>query len=132
VQSWTLSASSRRQNSPLMSGADFQLAPWPQFESDTFRRATAKAVADVVTADDQVLAAVGPAADEHMDMGVVGVPMIDRDPVETGAEVALRVLHQLPREGPKVGHLARVLRRDCEPEMMPILIAPFCVQEENR
>jgi hypothetical protein len=42
--------------------------------------------------------------------------MIDRNPVETGAEVALRVLHQLPREGPKVSHLARVLWGDCEHE----------------
>ena len=60
-----------------------------------------------------------------MDMGVVGVPMIDRDPVEPRSEVALRVPHELAREGPKVGKLARVLRRDCEPEMMPVLFAPF-------
>ena len=58
-------------------------------------------------------------------MGVVGVPMIDRDPVEPRSEVALRVLHELAREGPKVGKLARILRRDCEPEMMPVLFAPF-------
>ena len=51
--------------------------------------------------------------------------MIDRDPVEPRAEVALRVLHQLAREGAKVGHLARILRRDGEPEMMPVLFAPF-------
>ena len=41
------------------------------------------------------------------------------------SEVALRVLHQLARESTKVGKLARVLRRDCEPEMMPVLFAPF-------
>ena len=58
-------------------------------------------------------------------MGVVGVPMIHCDPVEPGSEVALRVPHQLAREGPKVGKLVRVLRRDCEPEMMPVLFAPF-------
>ena len=82
-------------------------------------------MADVVAADDQVLAVVGAAADEHMDMGVVGVPMIDCDPVEPGPEIALRVLHQFAREGAKVGHLARVLRRDGEAEMMPVLFAPF-------
>ena len=60
-----------------------------------------------------------------MDMGVVGVPMIDRDPVEPGAEVALCVPHELAREGSKVGHLARVLRRDREPEMMPVRFASF-------
>ena len=42
--------------------------------------------------------------------------MIDRNPVEIGAEVALRVLHQLSREGPKVSDLARVLWGDCEHE----------------
>ena len=106
-------------------GADFLLAAWSQLQRDPFRRPAAKALADVVAADDQVLAVVGAAADEHVDMGVVGVPMIDRDPVEPRSEVALRVLHELAREGPKVGNLARVLRRDCEPEMMPVLFAPF-------
>ena len=60
-----------------------------------------------------------------MDMGVVGVPMIHCDPVEPRSKVALHVLHELAREGSKVGHLARVLRRDREPEMMPVLFAPF-------
>ena len=35
------------------------------------------------------------------------------------------LLHELAREGPKFGKLVRVLRRDCEPEMMPVLFAPF-------
>ena len=51
--------------------------------------------------------------------------MIDGDPVEAGPEVALRVLHQFAGEGAKVRHLGRVLRRDGEPEMMAILVAPF-------
>ncbi len=51
--------------------------------------------------------------------------MIDRDPIEPRAQVAFPILHQLACEGPKVGHLARILRRDCEPEMMPVLFAPF-------
>ena len=57
-------------------------------------------------------AVVGAAADQHMDMRVVGVPVIDRDPVELRAEVALGVGHQLAREGAKVGQLGRVLGRD--------------------
>ena len=54
--------------------------------------------------------------------------MIDRDPVETGAEVALRVLHQLSREGPKVSDLARVLWGDCEPEAAMAAGAKSAVQ----
>ena len=107
----------------LQSRADFLLAPRAQFQCNPFRRTAAKSLAYVVAADDQVLAVVGAAADEHVDMGVVGVPMIHCDPVEARSEVALRVLHELAREGTKVGKLARVFRRDCEPEMMPVLFA---------
>ena len=109
----------------LQTGADLLLAARPQFQRDPLRCAAAKTVADVVAADDQVLPVVGAAADEHMDVGIVGVPVIDRHPIELGAEVALRVRHQFPSEGAKVGHLARILGRHREPEMMPVLFAPF-------
>ena len=66
----------------LQSGADFLLAARPQFQCDPLCGAAAKTFADVVAADDQVLPVVGAAADEHVDMGIVGVPMIDRDPIE--------------------------------------------------
>ena len=58
-----------------------------------------------------------------MDVRIVGVPVIDGDPVELRAEVALGVGHQLAREGAEVGHLGRVLRRDGEPEMMAVVLA---------
>ena len=54
--------------------------------------------------------------------------MIDRNPVETGAEVSLRVLHQLSREGSKVSHLARVLWGDCEHEAAMAAGAKSAVQ----
>ena len=106
-------------------GADFLLAAWSQLQRDPFRRPAAKAPADVLATDDQVLAVVGAAADEHVDMGIVGVPMIDRYPVELGAEVMLGVLHELAGEGPKVRHVTGVFRRDREPKMMPVPIASF-------
>ena len=56
--------------------------------------------------------------------GVVGVPVIDRHPFHPGTEVALRVGHQFPSEGAKVGHLTRALGRHGEPEVMSILLAP--------
>ena len=56
-------------------------------------------------------------------MRIVGVPVIDRDPVELGAEIAFGVGHQLAGEGAKVGHLGRVLGRHGEPEMMPVVLA---------
>ena len=59
-----------------------------------------------------------------MDVGIVGVPVIDRHPFQLGAEVALRVRHQFPSEGAKIGHLTRVLGRHREPEVMPVVFAP--------
>ena len=114
-----------RPDLALEPGADFLFASWSQLKRHPFRRAGAKAVADVVAADDQILAVVGAAADQHVNVRVVGIPVIDGDPVEAGPEVALGVLHQFAGEGAKVGHLGGVLRRDGEAEMMPVLVAAF-------
>ena len=51
---------------------------------------------------------------------VVGVPMVDRHPVELGAEVLLDVLHQLAGEGLEVSELRPVLWRDDEAEVVAI------------
>ena len=66
------------------------------------------------------------AAHQHMDVRIVRVPVIDGDPVEPGAEIALDVGHKLAGEGAKIGHLGRVLRGHREPEMMPVVLAPLC------
>ena len=83
----------------------------------------AESLPDVVAADDEILAVVGAAAHQDMDVRIVGVPVIDGDPVELRAEIALGVRHQLAREGPKIGHLGRVLGGDGEPEVMPVVLA---------
>ena len=51
--------------------------------------------------------------------------MIDGHPVEPRAEVDLHLPGQVACEGLEVGHLAGILRRDDEPEMMAIVLAPF-------
>jgi hypothetical protein len=56
-----------------------------------------------------------------MDVRVVGVPVIDADPVELGAEVRLHLPHQLAGEGLEVGHLGRVLGRDDEAEVVAVV-----------
>src|SRR3546814_4306865 len=58
-----------------------------------------------------------------MDVRIVGVPMIDRDPIEIGAEIARHVVHQLAREGAQVRHVTGVLGRDDEAEMVSVLFA---------
>ena len=62
-----------------------------KLQRDALGRAIAKTPADVFAADDQVLAVIGAAADEDMDVRIVGVPVVDRDPVEPGAEVPLDI-----------------------------------------
>ena len=92
---------------------------------NSLRGAAAKTLANVVAADDQILPVVDAAADEHMDVGIVSVPVIDRHPIEPNAEVALRVGNQFPREGAQVGHPASIFWRHREPEMMAVLLAPL-------
>ena len=54
-----------------------------------------KPVADIIAADDEVRAVVGAAAHKDMDMGMLGVPVVDGDPVEPRAEIARGLVHQL-------------------------------------
>jgi len=67
-----------------------------------------KAAADVVPRDDEVLVPIGSAAQQHMDMGIVGVPVIDGDPVQIGPEIAFGLAHEVAGEGPQVLHVAGV------------------------
>src|SRR4051794_5123425 len=61
-----------------------------------------------------------------MDVRVVGVPGIDGHPVEPRAEIGLHLPGQIAGEGLEIRHVAGVLWRDDEPEMMPVLLAPPC------
>ena len=54
---------------------------------------------------------------------MLGVPMIDGDPVEPRAEVARGLIHQLAGKAPQALQLASVIRRDDKPEMMPVTFA---------
>ncbi|WP_350149500.1 hypothetical protein [Roseitalea porphyridii] len=80
---------------------------------------------DVVAIDDQRLAFVCDTAQHHMGVRIVGVEMIDRDPIEFGSEIGLDLCHQIARERAKVRHLAGILRRDDESELMPIAGTAF-------
>lgn len=59
-------------------------------------------------------------------MRVVGVPVIDSYPIEPRAEINFHLLGKVSGEGPEVGHLAGVLGRDDEPEMVTVVPATFC------
>jgi hypothetical protein len=59
-------------------------------------------VLDEVGVDDQVAAIIGNATNKDMDVGIVGVPVIDRDPVQPRAQRLLGPLHDALRGGAQV------------------------------
>ncbi len=103
-------------------GADLVLGLGAEFGIDQLLGASAQAVADIIARDDEIGAGLVDAAHEQMDMRVVGVPVIDGDPVEAGAEVGFHLLGEIPREGAQVFHIGGVFRRDDEAEMVPVVL----------
>ena len=67
------------------------LALGTQLERDQGLGASPHAMADIVAGHDQVLALIVPAANDDVGVGMPGVEMIDRHPVELGVEVALHL-----------------------------------------
>src|SRR6185437_7822420 len=114
-----------RLDLPLQRALNLLFGARTQLEGDPLRGPVADAATDVVAADDQVRAVVGAAADQKMDMGIVRVPVIDGDPVEPRAEIALHIGDELAREGLEVADLRRVLRRDNEAEVVAVVLAAF-------
>jgi hypothetical protein len=102
---------------------DLALGAVAEFGGNAFLGATTHAFADIVAVDDQVATILGLAAHQYVDVRIVGVPMIDRHPVESGAEIVRHVVHQLAGEGAQVFHLCCIFRRDDEAEVVPIILA---------
>ena len=107
----------------LQGGPDFLLGARAELQGNPLGGAVAESLLDVVAADDEIRAVVGAPAHQHMDVRIVRVPVIDGDPVEFRAEIALGVSHQLAGEGAKIGHLGRVLGGHREPEVMAVVLA---------
>jgi hypothetical protein len=103
-----------------------EVASRSELKGDQVAGACAQPLADVVTRNDEVVAVVRNASDDDVEMRVLGVPVIDRDPVELGPEIPLRLHHQVARKGLQVGELFRIVRRYNEPEVMTIVGASFC------
>src|SRR6185437_5592503 len=112
-----------RLDLPLQRALNLLFGAWTQLKGDPLGGPVADAAADIVAADDQVLAVVGAAADQKMDVGIVRVPVIDGDPVEPRAEIAFHVGDQLAGEFLEAADLGRVLRRDDEAEVVAIVVA---------
>src|SRR5215469_2026183 len=83
---------------------------WAEFSPDQVPRPRPQAVADVITRDDEIGAILRDAPHQQVDMGIVGVPVIDRDPIEPGPEIAFHLGHEVAGEGLEVGHFSGILR----------------------
>ncbi len=104
---------------------DFDLTLMPQFQRDQFARPVADAMRDIVPGDVEDFAVIGDAPDDDVGMGMTGVVVVDRDPVEPCAQVLFHLAHEVAGEAAQIAHLAGVFRRDDEPELVPVLPAPL-------
>jgi hypothetical protein len=103
--------------------ANVEIGTRSQFLGNQIASPVAHAFLDVVTRDDQILAVVAHAPYDQMNMGMLGIPVVDSDPVEPRAEILLHLLDQIAAEGFEVRHFESIVRRDDEPEMMPVILA---------
>ena len=76
---------------------------------------------DVAAGDNQVATVVVFAAQHHVCVRVIGVPVIDCHPVEPGPKIGLHPVHQMPSKATQVIEPQRVFGRDDKAELMPIL-----------
>src|SRR5258706_3168124 len=103
---------------------DFDLALMSQLQGDQFARPMADPMGDVVTRDVENLAIVGDASQDDVVVGMAGVVMVDRDPIEPGFQVLFHLTHEVPSEAAQVAHVGGILRSDDEAELVPVLPAP--------
>src|SRR3546814_5837417 len=85
----------------------------------------AHAARDVLLRDDEVFAGVVLAAQDDMGVRVVGVPVIDGNPIESRAQIGFHAGHQVAGVAPQVFQLGGIFRRDDEAELVTVLAATF-------
>ena len=80
------------------------LALVTQFPGDQFARPVADAMGDVVAGDVEDAAVIEHAADDDVGVGMTGVVMVDRDPVQPGGQIQFHLAHEVAGEAAKVAH----------------------------
>src|SRR3546814_9728247 len=71
------------------------------------------------------------APDDDVHMGVAGVVVIDRDPIEFRAKVDFDPAHKVAGVRRQVGQVSAVFRRDDEPELVAIVLAAIRSEEHT-
>src|SRR5208282_237189 len=93
----------------LERGADVLLGPGPEFDRYQLLSPRAQPAADIVAGNHKVLAGLIDASHQEVDMRIVGIPVVDGDPIESGPKIGFHLPREVSREGSEIGHLRGVL-----------------------
>src|SRR6266481_2538279 len=94
-----------------------------QFERHQLACPLANAMGDVVAIDDQILAQLIPAVDDDVNMGMAGIKMVHRHPIELRSQVSFEFAHEIAGEAGQVAELRAFLRRDDDAKLVAIILA---------
>jgi hypothetical protein len=105
---------------------DLTFGPRAKLQGEQLLRSRSHALANIIARNDQVFAILGAPTDDDMNVRMLRVPMIDRNPVERRAKVAFSISHQVAGKSFDVGKFGGIFRRHNEPEMMPVIVTALC------
>src|SRR5216683_6789170 len=94
-----------------------------EFERHQLACALANAMGDVVAIDDQILAQLIPAVNDDVNMGMAGIKMVHRDPIELRSQVSFEFAHEVAGEAGQVAELRTILRRDDDAKLVAVVLA---------
>src|SRR3546814_3150490 len=92
---------------------------------------------NILAGDDQIVTAIVHATQDDVGVRAFGVEMVDRHPIQLGAEILLDLRHQAPDIGFEIGIFGTVLGRRSEEHtselqsLMRISYAFFCLKKKT-
>jgi DNA-binding LytR/AlgR family response regulator len=78
---------------------------------------------DVIPGDIEDAAIIKDAADDDVGVGMTGIVMVDRYPVEPRGEIQFHLAHEVAGKAAKVSHFGGILRRHDEAKLVAIFPA---------
>ena len=94
-----------------------------EFERHQLACSLANAMGDVIAIDDQILAQLITAIDNDMNMGMAGIKMVHRGPIELRSQVSFEFAHEVAGEAREVAELRAVFGRDDEAKLVAVVLA---------
>src|SRR3546814_7413288 len=69
---------------------------------------------------------------QDVDVRIVGIPMVDRDPIEASSEIARHVLHQVAGKTAQIVHRRSAEHTSELPSLMRNSYAVFCLKKKKQ